>query len=287
MTANKYFNLFKNKREQSLLDDLMNETISIHGMNCIYIKRSGPVNLFYGEDPLAKFSKWFEMVAYIKNVDGFNGKAMLQKWGITMEQSITVQIGKTEFTRQVKGELDPVNRPREGDLLYFPYGLPGQYLLEIKYVNDNVPFVELGRDYVYEIDCRMFTYSNEEISTGLPEIDEIESQIKQAIEVTVGDGASPDFVKDEVVYQGNSFVDSKFRAVIKKKKGSELQLSNISGTLNDSLPLKGNTSGADRTIGGDQQDIINDPAAQNKVIQTTSNPVVIKNRRNPFDKGKI
>lgn len=286
MTANKYFNLFKNKSEQNLLDSLMNETIAIHGMNCIYIKRSGPVDLFYGEDPRAKFDKWFEMVAYIKNADGFSGKAMLQKWGITMEQSITIQIGKTEFINQVGTELDPVNRPREGDLLYFPYGLPGQYLLEIKYVNDNVPFVELGRDYLYEIDCRMFTYGNEDLDTGLPEIDAIEDEIKQAIDVTVGAGTGT-FQKGEIVYQGASFATSKFRAVVKQIDGNVLQLSNITGTLIDTQVLKGNTSSASRSVGGDQQDIINDTAAQNKVIQTEANPVVIKNSRNPFDKGKL
>jgi hypothetical protein len=226
------------------------------------------------------------MVAYIKNVDGFSGRAMMQKWGITMEQSITIQIGKTEFTRQVGTELDPVNRPREGDLLYFPYGLPGQYLLEIKYVTDNVPFVELGRDDLYEIDCRMFTYSNEDLDTGISEIDNIEDEIKQGIEVDLGSGTGQ-FVKNEIVYQGSSFANSKFRAVVKNIDGSTLHLSNITGTLNESLPLKGNTSNASRAVGGDQQDIINDASAQNKIIQTKSENVVIKNSRNPFDKGKF
>lgn len=286
MPSNKYFNLFKNQSEQDLLDDLMNEVIGIHGMNCLYIPRSSEVDLFYGEDPLAKFEKWFEMVAYIKSTDGFQGKAMLEKWGITMEQSITIQIGKTEFIKQIGNYLNPVNRPREGDLLYFPYGLPGQYLLEIKYVNDNVPFVELGRDYLYEIDCRMFTYSNESIQTGMPELDAIEDVIKQGIEVELGVGAG-DFVKGEVVYQGNSFANSQFKAVVKDVEGTTAHLSNINGNLNEATPLKGNTSGASRAIQGDQQDIINDNAAQNKTIQQAANPVVIKNSRNPFDKGRL
>jgi hypothetical protein len=286
MTANKYFNHFTNKKEQDLIDDLMNEVIEIHGLNCIYIPRSGPVDLFYGEDPLAKFDKWFEMVAYIKSADGFSGKAMLQKWGITMEQSITIQIGKTEFIRQIGKYLAPVNRPREGDLIYFPYGIPGQYLLEIKYITDNVPFVELGKDYIYEIDCRIFTYSNETIKTGLPEVDAIENEIKQGIEVEVGMGLG-DFVKGEVVYQGDSFAMSKFKAVVKDIQGDTVHLSNINGALNENDVLQGNTSGATRSITGDQQDIINDVAAQNKIIETGANPVVIKNNKNPFDKGKL
>lgn len=285
MTANKYFNLFKNKPEQDLLDDLMNEVIGIHGMNCLYIPRSGPVDVFYGEDPLAKFEKWFEMVAYIKSTEGFSGRAMLQKWGITMEQSITIQIGKTEFIKQIGDYLAPVNRPREGDLLYFPYGLPGQYLLEIKYVNDNVPFVELGRDYIYEIDCRMFTYSNETLKTGMPEIDDIENEIKQGIEVDVVDGLQG-FVKGEVVYQGDSFATSSFKAVVKSIEGSKVHLSNINGNLSEGSPLKGNTSGVESLIEGDQKDIVNDHAAQNKVIQADASSILIKNNKNPFDKGR-
>lgn len=286
MTSNKYFNLFKNKPEQDLMDDLMNEVIEIHGVNCFYISRSGPIDLFYGEDPLAKFDKWFEMVSYIKNADGFTGRAALQKWGITMEQSITIQIGKSEFTKQVGDALGTVNRPREGDLIYFPYGVPGQYLLEIKYVNDNVPFVELGRDYIYEIDCRIFTYGNESIKTGLPEIDSIEQEIKQRLEIEVGAGEG-DFVPGEVVYQGNSFATSSFKALVNRIEGTTVYLTNINGNLKEASELLGNTSGASRTIGSDKEEILNDTTAQNSLIQSEATGVVIKNSRNPFDKGKL
>lgn len=286
MTSNKYFNLFKNKPEQDLMDDLMNEVIEIHGMNCIYISRSGPVDLFYGEDPLAKFDKWYEMVAYIKNADGFSGRAMLQKWGITMEQSITLQIGKSEFTKQVGDDLGSVNRPREGDLIYFPYGLPGQYLLEIKYVNDNIPFIELGRDYIYEIDCRIFTYGNETIKTGLPEVDAIEQEIKQRLEIEIGIGEG-EFLPGEVVYQGPSFASSTFKAVVDKVEGTIIHLINVNGNIKESLELLGNTSGAAYTVGPEKEEILNDVSAQNSLIQSEVSGVVIKNSRNPFHKGKL
>lgn len=286
MTSNKYFNLFKNKPEQDLMDDLMNEVIEIHGMNCIYISRSGPVDLFYGEDPLAKFDKWYEMVAYIKNADGFSGRAMLQKWGITMEQSITLQIGKSEFTKQVGDDLGSVNRPREGDLIYFPYGLPGQYLLEIKYVNDNIPFIELGRDYIYEIDCRIFTYGNETIKTGLPEVDAIEQEIKQRLEIEIGIGEG-EFVPGEVVYQGPSFASSTFKAVVDKVEGTIIHLINVNGNIKESLELFGNTSGATYAVGPEKEEILNDVSAQNSLIQSEVSGVVIKNSRNPFHKGKL
>lgn len=288
MATNKYFNFFQNQSEQSLLDGLMNETIAMYGINCIYLKRSGPVNIFYGEDPLAKFDRWFEVAAYIKSADGFAGKATLQKWGITMEQSITVQIGKSAFTQAVKDELSPINRPREGDLLYFPYGLPGQYLLEIKYVTDNVPFSELGRDYLYEIDCRMFTYGNEQLNTGLPEIDKIEDELKQNLIVDFIDlPGTTQFLPGEVVYQGSSFVNAKFKAVIKDVKASTLELSNMTGNLDETKSITGNSSGITRALGQEQEQITNDSTAQNQVIRTKSDSFIIKNSRNPFDKGRL
>ena len=49
-------------------------------------------------------------------------------------------------------------RPREGDLIYFPLG--GR-LFEIKFVEHEQPFYQLGRTYVYELKCELFEYEDE------------------------------------------------------------------------------------------------------------------------------
>lgn len=284
MPANKYFNHHRNQRENSLIDNLSAESIRVAGLNAIYLVREGYVDLFHGEDPTAKFGKWFELAAHIKDGEGFQGTAMQKLWGITMEQFITIQISKKEFVDAVGGEMDP-NRPREGDLLYFPYGIPGQYLLEIKFVTDNSPFDQLGLSYVYELKCRMFTYSQEGIKTGLNDIDQIENVVKQEIEVDV---ATPGFVLNEVVFQGASFATSQFKAILKKIDGNTLTLGNVNGNLDESLVLNGNTSAHTSPIGSvDLLDIKNDVQAQNRLIQNKSDSALIKNPRNPFDKGRI
>jgi len=44
---------------------------------------------------------------------------------------------------------------------------------KIKRVEVEKPFYQLGRNYVYELSCELFEYEDEEIDTGIPEIDEV------------------------------------------------------------------------------------------------------------------
>ena len=59
-------------------------------------------------------------------------------------------------------------RPREGDLVYFPLG---QRLFEIKFVEHEDPFYQLGKNYVYQLKCELFEYEDEVIDTTIHEID--------------------------------------------------------------------------------------------------------------------
>ena len=63
-------------------------------------------------------------------------------------------------------------RPKEGDLVYFPLG---QRLFEVKFVEHEQPFYQLGKLYVYELKCELFEYEDEVIDTT---VDEIDTQIQ-------------------------------------------------------------------------------------------------------------
>ena len=56
----------------------------------------------------------------------------------------------------------------EGDIIYFP--LTKSYF-EIKNVNATDPFFQVGKLYVYRIDCELMRFSSEVISTGVTDID--------------------------------------------------------------------------------------------------------------------
>ena len=62
------------------------------------------------------------------------------------------------------------NRPKEGDLVYFPLG---QRLFEVKFVEHEDPFYQLGKNYVYQLKCELFEYEDEVIDTSIDAIDSL------------------------------------------------------------------------------------------------------------------
>jgi|TARA_R110000803_G_scaffold111331_3_gene179769 hypothetical protein len=67
--------------------------------------------------------------------------------------------------------LNNINRPQEGDLIYFP--MVGK-IFEIMYVDDKPTHFQMGRMQSYDLRCELFEYSSERIDTGDVDIDLIE-----------------------------------------------------------------------------------------------------------------
>ena len=65
-------------------------------------------------------------------------------------------------------------RPNEGDLVWFP---AAKHLFEIKFVEAEKPFYQLGKGYVWEVQCELFEYADEQLDTGVAEIDAIENSL--------------------------------------------------------------------------------------------------------------
>ena len=86
---------------------------------------------------------------------------------------------KKDLTDFISPFLDPDDYesrtgPREGDLIYFPLG---QRLFEVKFVEHEQPFYQLGKNYVYQLQCELFEYEDEVIDTSIDEIDtQVEDQ---------------------------------------------------------------------------------------------------------------
>ena len=66
------------------------------------------------------------------------------------------------------------NRPNEGDLIYFPLT---DKLFEIKFVEHEEVFYQMGRLQTYDLRCELFQYSSERIDTGDSAIDVIEDEL--------------------------------------------------------------------------------------------------------------
>jgi hypothetical protein len=112
---------------------------------------------------------------YFENVDSFGGQgAFIQKFGLMIEQSATLVVARRRWEQLVGryGQTQIPSRPNEGDLIYFP--LTGS-LFELKFVQHQDPFYQLGKLYVYKLQVELFQYSSERIDTGIAEIDTFES----------------------------------------------------------------------------------------------------------------
>jgi hypothetical protein len=118
MTTNQFFNNYNNSNEQTLIDDLLIESIQIYGLDVYYMRRSiGAKDDLLNEDDLPIYDSAKEIEMYIKNVEGFEGQGdFLSKFGLEIRDSITFCVSVTRF----KEEFLNVERPNEGDLLYFP-----------------------------------------------------------------------------------------------------------------------------------------------------------------------
>jgi len=174
MATNPYFKEYIG--EQTLLDDLIVETIKAMGRDMIYIPRDYlNRDIIFGEDPISEFKNAYTIEMYIQNVTAFGGQMnIINKFGINLTDRVTLQVSKTRFEQEVYNK-STIRTPREGDLIYFPFN---KSIFEINYVEDKIPFFQFGTLNVYTLTCELFTYSFEKIDTGVTEIDEIEEKRK-------------------------------------------------------------------------------------------------------------
>lgn len=161
--------------EQYLMEDLIIECLKIYGFEVNYMPRSEEnKDDIFTEDPLNNFQYSYNIEMYLKNVNGFEGEGdLLTKFGVEIRDSATFVVSRRRWEETVGREGNSVltNRPAEGDLIYFP--LTKSYF-EIRKVRSLDPFYQVGKLYVYEIDCELYQYSSEAIDTGDSAIDSLE-----------------------------------------------------------------------------------------------------------------
>ena len=182
MALNPFF-LQGSPNEQRLVQELINEQLRIYGVEVIYIPRKFVRReTILREVSSSKFDDNFALEAYISNYEGYSGQGdILTKFGMSLKDDLSLIISKERFEdfiapfleTESDEEIALSSRPREGDLIYFPLG---QRLFEVKFVEHEQPFYQLGKLYVYELKCELFEYEDEVIDTS---IDEIDTQVQE------------------------------------------------------------------------------------------------------------
>ena len=164
--------------EQNLMQELINEQLKIYGVEITYIPRK-IVNrsTVFEELERSKFDDNFLLEAYVETFDGYGGQGdIMTKFGMTLKDELTVSISRERFEDFIAPFMEAMpddeividTRPREGDLVFFPLG---NRLFEVKFVEHEDPFYQLGKNYTYKLQCELFEYEDEIIDTGVDEID--------------------------------------------------------------------------------------------------------------------
>jgi len=110
---------------------------------------------------------------YIKSIDGFSGDGeFLSKFGVEIRNQIVFSVARRIFSEEISQFTTQV-RPNEGDIIWFPLN---QRLFVIRYVNKYEMFYQLGALQTWEMTCEVFEYAGEKFSTGIFEIDEIQTK---------------------------------------------------------------------------------------------------------------
>ncbi len=177
MALNPFF-LQGSPGEQDLMQSLINEQLKIYGVEVTYIPRK-IVNrsTVFEELERSKFDDNFLLEAYVETFDGYGGQGdIMTKFGMTLKDELTVSISRERFEDFIAPFMEGMpddeilidTRPREGDLIFFPLG---NRLFEVKFVEHEDPFYQLGKNYIYKLQCELFEYEDEIIDTSIEAID--------------------------------------------------------------------------------------------------------------------
>ena len=88
-------------------------------------------------------------------------------------QFLTGSAATEAWVQEGSDYLNTLNRPREGDLIYFPMM---DKIFEVMYVDDRPVHFQLGRMQSYDLRCELYEYSSERIDTGDSTIDSVEDE---------------------------------------------------------------------------------------------------------------
>ena len=177
-------------------------------------------------------------------------------------------------------EINDRVRPFEGDLIYFPLN---DKLFEIRFVEHEKVFYQLGNLPLYTLTCELFEYSHEDIDTGVPQIDDIENEYSYSMDL-VFDSGSGNFQVDETITNG----DTTGKVLSWNYSTKTLRVGNIVGSIITSQNVIGQTSGASWTMvaAPSTLEINTDRQANNFTIQSESDSIFDFSDRDPFSEGQ-
>jgi hypothetical protein len=257
------------------------------GRDVYYIPRTlNDQDVIFGEDATSSFNSAYLIDMYHEDSQAFGGEGdIIGKFGIDVKDRASFRVARRTFMQEVTKRNSFIDRPREGDLIYYP--LSGS-LFEITFVEHENPLYQLGQLYSFVLFVETFAYNNEDFATGICDIDEcFEAARKQRAQViTLGEftgipGYTENYFKGEIVYQVDQSSGNDENAILGNATATaevidwdpetlELTIGNVNGTFEPSndggiaegepivRTIRGNSSNAERIVPPFAQQPIND-----------------------------
>lgn len=287
MATNQFFTTHSSSlaAEQLLVEDLIVEAIKVHGIDVYYIPRTSgvPLNNVLGEQFDTSLDTAYPIECYLINFEGYDdSNEFMSKFGLEIRSSTNLVISARSF-KQFVGIYE---YPREGDLIYVPVL---ERLFEIKHSDPDVNFHAMGRKasrpYYWEIRVEMFKYSQENIQTGISDIDLIETLNSYTIQLNMGTG-SGNYVLGEEVYAGNTYITAEGTAKVAdwNPVGKVLSIIDIRGTMNAAANVTGTVSGTTYAIQDLDvlEDHVPDDTSDNAELDDLSDVILDLTEDNPL-----
>ena len=197
MPTNTFFN-HAVATEQHLYEDLVVESLRMYGHEVYYLPREiVEEDKILGEDIQSRFGDSYLVEMYLENTEGFEGEGdLFSKFGVSIQEEASFILSLRSWERFISldANVAVAARPNEGDLIYFP--MSGS-LFEIRFVEDQDPFYQLGKLFVFKLKCSLFEYGGEDFDTGTS-ADLVEADMAYSIEmILAAAGGSGNYTVNE------------------------------------------------------------------------------------------
>lgn len=291
MPTNLYFNNYKSHGEQTLVEDLIVESIKMMGFDAFYLPNDNDAarDLLYGEDPVKKFESAFPVEMYLSSdpLDYIGKKDFFSKFGLEIKDDVNVIVSRRSFQQRVP--QNSFTRPREGDLVYIPFLNGTGELFEIKFAEQSKDFHMLGRPhpYFYELNLEKFKYSQEVIATGMEDIDLTVTNNAYTLSLNLGPGTGLYDIK-EIAYQSTdgTYANASVVGVVQSfiPSSNTLTVTNIAGEFVDNRVIIGKTSNAQYSLVtfNPLEDHSYSETYDNEHIDLSSQGIIDFSESNPF-----
>ena len=268
--------------EQSLIQSLVDEQIRLFGSDVYYLPRKMIKDVPMNDVLYSEFKTQYMIEMLLINVEGFGSPSeFISKFGLRITDEITMVVSQNRWSQvfQEFADITTVDgRPNEGDLIYLPLT---QDLYEIKFVEREAPFYQLGKNYIYTMTAEIYELGNDEFETGIEEIDVIEEIFAPSITIAMDPAATTHYSLGETVTGGTTGTTAEVS--FWDRDNHELKLINRTGNFTPGETITGAESGTVQdSVTVDNLTLENVQYADNKYIETEGNDLLDFTEVNPF-----